>query len=145
MGLLRLAWRLPPLLLFMVTGTLLIFATSRYARVREPVVTGFCRGLLRTLGVRVTVRGQPGEGTALVVANHVSWLDVILLQFLWMVTKARCTHRRHVARPSVRTSTAARLRMQVSGALAAHRVCLAQVVSPTRSPWTAHREGWTEY
>lgn len=34
------------------------------------------RGLLRSLGLRVQVQGQIEHGPALIVANHVSWLDV---------------------------------------------------------------------
>ena len=41
--------------------------------------TLFCRSLCRALGVRVSQRGSLAAGPAIVVANHVSWLDVIVL------------------------------------------------------------------
>lgn len=37
------------------------------------------RRLLRILGVRVDIRGRHPDGPRLVAANHVSWLDIILL------------------------------------------------------------------
>ncbi|WP_433869855.1 lysophospholipid acyltransferase family protein [Saccharopolyspora sp. CA-218241] len=49
------------------------------------------RAVLRAVGVRWVVRGTPPERGELVVAHHVSWLDVVLLQAvgpLRMVAKA---------------------------------------------------------
>ena len=39
----------------------------------------FCRIALRLLRVRVAVRGGPGLPHRLIVANHVSWIDVLVL------------------------------------------------------------------
>ncbi|MFF9868934.1 lysophospholipid acyltransferase family protein [Streptomyces sp. NPDC013953] len=40
----------------------------------------WCRAVIRAFGVRVRVRGAAGDGGAqLVVANHVSWLDIPLV------------------------------------------------------------------
>jgi 1-acyl-sn-glycerol-3-phosphate acyltransferase len=39
----------------------------------------FCRTLLALLGVRVVVAGRPGQEARLIVANHVSWIDVLAL------------------------------------------------------------------
>lgn len=36
-------------------------------------------GLLRALGVGLDVRGEPMQGGGLVVANHVSWLDIMVV------------------------------------------------------------------
>lgn len=36
-------------------------------------------GLLRCLGIRLEVDGQPRPGAKLVVANHVSWLDIMAI------------------------------------------------------------------
>ncbi|GAA1768838.1 lysophospholipid acyltransferase family protein [Luedemannella helvata] len=45
--------------------------------VRRAAVRGWFRALLRAAGVRLVVRGVPlGRSPALVVANHVSWLDI---------------------------------------------------------------------
>ncbi|XTZ14874.1 lysophospholipid acyltransferase family protein [Micromonospora echinospora] len=39
----------------------------------------WARGTARAFGVRLVVRGRPPRGRALLVANHVSWLDVVAL------------------------------------------------------------------
>ncbi len=46
---------------------------------RSRLMRLFARGILRALGVRHTLRGRTPRGGALVVANHVSWLDVLVL------------------------------------------------------------------
>ena len=44
------------------------------------LVREWSRGLLRILGVTLTVRGeQPAGGPLLQVANHTSWLDIIVM------------------------------------------------------------------
>ncbi len=43
------------------------------------VVAGYCRVALRLIGLRVDRHGVPVAGPGLVVANHASWLDVIVL------------------------------------------------------------------
>lgn len=46
----------------------------------------WCRGLCRLLGARLVVRGErPVSGPVLLVANHVSWLDIVCLAALWPV------------------------------------------------------------
>jgi 1-acyl-sn-glycerol-3-phosphate acyltransferase len=52
------------------------------ARRRAMAVRGFSRGVLRSLGVRLEQRGAGLDRRApgsLVVANHVSWLDIVVL------------------------------------------------------------------
>lgn len=51
--------------------------------------------LLGILNVKLAVHGSPGEGKTLVVANHVSWLDVYLINAVMPV--------RFVAKAEVRT------------------------------------------
>lgn len=46
-------------------------------RERDAAVRGWARGTLRALGIRLVVRGRPPRRRALLVANHVSWLDVL--------------------------------------------------------------------
>ena len=46
---------------------------------RQASVARWSRRMLRCLGLALAVRGQPRPGTALVVANHVSWLDIAAL------------------------------------------------------------------
>lgn len=45
----------------------------------EPLTQRWMRRLLRILRVRCAVQGSPASGTRLVVANHVSWLDIPLI------------------------------------------------------------------
>lgn len=52
-------------------------------RVHDRALQGFARHwfrlVQRTFGVRQSVSGTPIEGPALVAANHVSWLDIVVL------------------------------------------------------------------
>ncbi|WP_440997686.1 lysophospholipid acyltransferase family protein [Arhodomonas sp. SL1] len=46
----------------------------------------WCRGLCRLLGVTVSVEGKPLAGPpALLVANHLSWLDIVCIAARWPV------------------------------------------------------------
>ncbi|MEI7033421.1 lysophospholipid acyltransferase family protein [Streptomyces pratensis] len=52
------------------------------APARRWLARGWARAVLRAFGVRVSLRGRPAQpptGGELVVANHVSWLDVPLI------------------------------------------------------------------
>lgn len=50
------------------------------ARPRRALVRAWSAALLRALGIRITVHGTPGEdGGRLIVANHISWLDIPLV------------------------------------------------------------------
>lgn len=82
---LRAVWRLFRLLLLILAGVWLTFrhgsgpdAPARLARVRG---WWFSR-VLAVVGVRVRWHGEVARGPALVVANHVSWLDIPLLGML---------------------------------------------------------------
>ncbi|MFU8852383.1 lysophospholipid acyltransferase family protein [Micromonospora sp. SL1-18] len=44
---------------------------------RRAALRGWARGTLRALGVRLVVRGRLPRRRALLVANHLSWLDVL--------------------------------------------------------------------
>ncbi len=53
--------------------------------VRQGIIRGWCRAALRVLGVRLVLRGDAPAAplaNALVVANHVSWLDVLMINAL---------------------------------------------------------------
>lgn len=43
------------------------------------VVQGVCRAALRVMGVALRVHGQPLRGRGGIVANHCSWLDILVL------------------------------------------------------------------
>jgi 1-acyl-sn-glycerol-3-phosphate acyltransferase len=47
---------------------------------REHAIERWARGTLDLLGIRLVVKGQPvQEGPVLLVANHISWLDIIIM------------------------------------------------------------------
>ncbi|MEV7331296.1 lysophospholipid acyltransferase family protein [Micromonospora sp. NPDC093244] len=46
-------------------------------RERQAAVRGWARGTARAFGVRLVVRGRLPRRRALLVANHVSWLDIL--------------------------------------------------------------------
>lgn len=62
---------------------------GRHARVRWFGVTA-----LRRLGLQVQVHGQPRAGATLLIANHISWLDILALQ-------AAAPHARFVSKADV--------------------------------------------
>jgi 1-acyl-sn-glycerol-3-phosphate acyltransferase len=61
-------------------GVLLVPALALLrGRARAGVVRALARGLLAAMGVRLHVRGRTVRAGSLIVANHVSWLDVVVL------------------------------------------------------------------
>lgn len=78
----RLVWRslrlLPHLLLGLAMAALVgVDFGNRLDRPR--LARWWHRHLLRILGLRIELRGQPLQGAHISVANHVSWLDIPLL------------------------------------------------------------------
>lgn len=50
------------------------------ARPRQALVRAWATALVRSFGIRITVHGSPGPGGGrLIVANHISWLDIALV------------------------------------------------------------------
>ena len=49
------------------------------AREKQARIRWFSATLLQRLGIALTVQGQAAEGPSLLVANHVSWLDIAAL------------------------------------------------------------------
>jgi 1-acyl-sn-glycerol-3-phosphate acyltransferase len=75
------AWRLVRVLLHGLRGLAIVLGrfpaltpAARHAHIRA-----WSAGLLRALGLRLQVQGTPHAGAKLVVANHVSWLDIAAL------------------------------------------------------------------
>jgi 1-acyl-sn-glycerol-3-phosphate acyltransferase len=95
----RLAWRLIRLLGHILTGVVLTLVlarrdkTSGEYRHNPNVVSWWHDRLLQILGVEVEVRGDL-PSSALLVANHVSWLDIEVLGAL--------THTRFLSKHEVR-------------------------------------------
>ena len=85
MGILRIMIKLP------LIGVLLVFGALSCALVlptdwNKPGLTwqrNFVRRwlfvLARLIGIRIQVSGMPTETTALVVANHISWMDIVII------------------------------------------------------------------
>ncbi|MGS2613604.1 lysophospholipid acyltransferase family protein [Micromonospora sp. LZ34] len=74
----RRAGRLAGLLGMLVLGAgLAVLLPLLPAPERRALLGGWARGTARALGVRLVVRGRPPRRRALLVANHVSWLDVL--------------------------------------------------------------------
>ena len=96
-GDLRVAARLAGLVTMLAVSALVAMLLPLLGRRRTPVLRGLFRSLLWTVGVRLRFEGPAreigaGEGTGvLVVANHLSWLDILVLgavQPMRMVAKA---------------------------------------------------------
>lgn len=77
---LRVSLRLPLILCWMIGCGSLMLLTARHQTICDHITAAFCRGLLRLLGISPTVRGSPAKDPVLVVANHISWVDVIALR-----------------------------------------------------------------
>lgn len=82
-GMPRVALRLGRVLGAMLVGVVLALAIPAFPpRTRERLIRRWFRGLLTSLGIRYALYGEERLGTAggLFVSNHVSWLDVVVLQ-----------------------------------------------------------------
>ncbi|WP_367067719.1 lysophospholipid acyltransferase family protein [Oryzisolibacter sp. LB2S] len=79
---LRACWRVLRLLLHIVLGLWVV--ALRFPRLspdqQQARVQAWSLGLLACAGVRLEVRGRPAQtGPVLIVANHISWLDIPVL------------------------------------------------------------------
>lgn len=95
-GALRGLWRLVRGLLHLGHGMLIVaLRFERLApRERAPRVQWWSAKVLRLAGIRLTVHGVPRPGAVLIVANHVSWLDIAVIH-------AACGHARFVSKADV--------------------------------------------
>ncbi|MFF0029249.1 lysophospholipid acyltransferase family protein [Streptomyces avermitilis] len=77
----RAVLRLTALLVLVLAGVLLTPLVGRLrAAERDPLIRRWCRAVARAAGVRVRITGAAAPtGGLLVVANHISWLDIPLL------------------------------------------------------------------
>jgi len=85
---LRAAWRIVACLAHVLRGVLIcafIFPFLSPAR-RVARVGPWCAAMLRRLGIRVVVHGEVHAAPVMVVANHVSWIDILAIN-------AACTAR----------------------------------------------------
>ncbi|MER5863041.1 lysophospholipid acyltransferase family protein [Kitasatospora sp. NPDC002040] len=67
------------LLLAGIAVILLVRSWARVPRLRDALLRGWTRSIVAALGVRLRITGQePAPDGVLLVANHVSWLDILL-------------------------------------------------------------------
>jgi 1-acyl-sn-glycerol-3-phosphate acyltransferase len=97
---LRLIWRLPLLLIHIVIGIPLVLLSFLPGIRQVPVGSmrlhqwthrAWSRTMLRIIGCRLRVAGELPEQAGLVVANHITWLDIVVLHAvwpIWLVAKA---------------------------------------------------------
>ena len=89
------AWRLLRAVVHVLHGMLVMtrFPTLDEAG-RHERIRWWSAGLLRVMGLKLQVSGMPRPGGALVVANHVSWLDIAAIH-------AAAPHARFVSKADV--------------------------------------------
>lgn len=79
---LRAAWRLLRVLVHLLSGAWTIrrrFGALDFGQ-RQALVQAWSRRLLELMGVRLLVHGDlPADGPLVVLANHISWLDIIVI------------------------------------------------------------------
>lgn len=81
MGLIRACWRLLRACVHVLHGLLVVLLVLPRAHEveRQRCVQWWSVKLLRLLGVKLEVTGQFRAGAKLVVANHISWLDIMAI------------------------------------------------------------------
>ncbi|MGZ5194816.1 MAG: lysophospholipid acyltransferase family protein [Ramlibacter sp.] len=97
MNALRALWRLGRALVHVLSGLATIVWVFPHlgAAQREGRVQAWAQAMLAVLGIRLEVRGRPpGSGPVLLVANHISWLDIVVMH--------AARHCRFVAKAQVR-------------------------------------------
>lgn len=97
-GKLRAAGRLVRCVLHGVHGVLIVllrFKTLETAE-RQLRVQWWAAKMLRLVGITLRVEGAPVAGASLLVANHISWLDI-------MAVHAVCPHARFVSKADVKS------------------------------------------
>lgn len=74
-GAVRMASRIAAMVGWLLVA-LLLFQLWRLAHQRNPWPRRFLSGIARMAGVRIRIAGVPAAGRLLMLANHVSWLDI---------------------------------------------------------------------
>jgi 1-acyl-sn-glycerol-3-phosphate acyltransferase len=76
---LRAAWRILRAVVHGLHGLAIAVAgfESLSADVREARIRWWSTKMLRVMGIRLQVEGAPNAGGTLIVANHISWLDIM--------------------------------------------------------------------
>ena len=77
-------------------GIVLLRFPAYEAPARQARIQWWATKMLRVMGIRLQVEGVPAEGGALLVANHISWLDI-------MAVHAVYPHARFVSKADVKS------------------------------------------
>lgn len=77
-GWLRIALRTSALAAFLLVCLLLYALAAPFAR-RNPVAPMFLAGALRIVGGRLAIKGAPATEPSILLANHLSWMDILAL------------------------------------------------------------------
>lgn len=90
------AWRLARAVVHLLHGMVIVAGRfpSLSADKRAPYIQWWSAKMLRLIGIRLEVVGTPRPGAALVVSNHVSWLDIAVIH-------AGCPQARFVSKADV--------------------------------------------
>ncbi len=87
MSVLRRLWRIPLVSVWLLLGLFLAacvalgdrFASKLIRHYRNRLASLWMRGLIGLLPLRIHRHGMPSKETALLVSNHVSWLDIVAI------------------------------------------------------------------
>ncbi|MEE8387912.1 MAG: hypothetical protein V3R65_04985 [Acidiferrobacterales bacterium] len=95
MATLRLLYRLPSVLVHLLLSFTSPAKAVRIGRrpLNDIVPRWWASVTCRLFGLKVSIKGEYRPGAALVVANHISWLDIPLLfstTLMSFVSKGRC-------------------------------------------------------
>jgi 1-acyl-sn-glycerol-3-phosphate acyltransferase len=95
---LRAVWRLCASVLHVLHGVAIVLTrfSALDAAQREARIQWWATKTLRTMGISLRVDGTPHAGGTLMVANHISWLDI-------MAVHAVCPRARFVSKADVRS------------------------------------------
>jgi 1-acyl-sn-glycerol-3-phosphate acyltransferase len=95
---LRTAWRLLRAVVHGLHGLGLVLTRfpALGAAQRQPYIQWWATKMLRMMGIALHVEGTPHAGGTLLVANHISWLDI-------MAVHAVCPQARFVSKADVRS------------------------------------------
>jgi len=74
-------WRLSRVVAHILYGLVLVYTVwdAQDAATRERRTIAWSMRLLNLLGLTVQCQGQPHAGSRLVISNHISWLDIIVI------------------------------------------------------------------
>ncbi|HET8695401.1 MAG TPA: lysophospholipid acyltransferase family protein [Aquabacterium sp.] len=74
-------WRLARVLLHILQGLLLVYVRvhGKSERERMALTREWSAQLLKVLGITLESQGTPHAGAKLIVANHISWLDIVAI------------------------------------------------------------------